>query len=133
MRQYDEIQNVNIFSLMLFILSITVVSAADLNDTDVDGQLIVNEGNYLEINENLSSQNHDNNELWGSDPGPGTFDDLQREINAAPKGFTLDLYRDYNGHYGSRIQLNKDLTIDGHGHKLNGLNEGGCSAFYSSS
>ena len=31
----------------------------------------------------------------------------------------LNLTRDYNGHKGSRIQLNKDLTIDGQGHTLN--------------
>ena len=65
--------------------------------------------------------------------GPGTFDNLQVEINKAPAGSVLHLYMDYNGHYGSRIQFNKDLTIDGHGHILNCLNQGGCSAFYSSS
>ena len=45
----------------------------------------------------------------------------------------MSLTRDYNGHKGSRIQLNKDLTIDGQGHTLNCLGESGCSAFYSSS
>ena len=64
---------------------------------------------------------------------PGTFDDLQLEINNVPAGSKLYLTRDYTGHYGSRIQFNKDLTIDAQGHTLDCLNEKGCSAFYSSS
>ncbi|WP_295615541.1 hypothetical protein [uncultured Methanobrevibacter sp.] len=63
----------------------------------------------------------------------GTFDDLQVEIDNATAGSILHLYRDYNGNYGSRIQFHKDLTIDGHGHTLDCLYQGGCSAFYSSS
>ena len=47
-------------------------------------------------------------------------------------GSVLKLSRDYNGAYGSRIQFNKDLTIDGQGHTLDCLNTE-CSAFYSSS
>ncbi|WP_407431518.1 hypothetical protein [Methanobrevibacter sp.] len=63
----------------------------------------------------------------------GTFDDLQLEINKAAKGSVLILNKDYNGHKGSRIDLSKDLTIDGQGHTLNCLGLDGCSAFYSSS
>ena len=66
-------------------------------------------------------------------PKPFSFDVLQGEIDKASSGSTLHLFFDYNGNYGSRIQFNKDLTIDGHGHTLNCLGEGGCSAFYSNS
>lgn len=59
----------------------------------------------------------------------GTFADLQKEINNAKYGSVLDLNRDYNANGGSTIQLDKDLTIDGHGHTLNC--EGICSAFHS--
>lgn len=68
----------------------------------------------------------------GDPSAPGTFDDLQVEINNAESGSILHLFRDYKGHYGSRIQFNKDLTINGHGHTLDCANEKGCSAFYSS-
>lgn len=67
----------------------------------------------------------------GDPSAPGTFDDLQVEINNAESGSVLHLHRDYKGKYGSRIQFNKDLTINGHGHTLDCSNEKGCSAFYS--
>ncbi|MBO7735420.1 MAG: hypothetical protein J6S67_22845, partial [Methanobrevibacter sp.] len=54
-------------------------------------------------------------------------------IDNATEGSVLNLTRDYNGAYGSRIQFNKNLTIDGQGHTLDCLGKGGCSAFYSKS
>lgn len=110
-------------SLLLLILPVATVSAADL---DVDADLVGNEGSFS-LN---SIEIQDSNELTTS---AGTFDDLQVEINNAPEDSVLNLTRDYDGHKGSRIQLNKDLTIDGQGHTLNCLGESGCSAFYSSS
>ena len=110
-------------SLLLLILSVATVSAADFdNDADLMGNEESFSLNSIEI--------QDSNELSTS---AGTFDDLQVEINNAPSDSVLNLTRDYNGHKGSRIQLNKDLTIDGQGHTLNCLGESGCSAFYSSS
>ena len=88
--------------MVLFVISIGAVSAADLNETT------------------LKSSNTQ-----------GTFDDLQVQINDASDNSVLDLNMDYAGHYGSRIQFNKNLTIDGHGHTLDCLKERGCSAFYS--
>ena len=110
-------------SLLLLILSVATVSAADLdNDADLMGNEESFSLNSIEI--------QDSNDLNTS---AGTFDDLQVEINNAPEGSVLNLTTDFNGHKGSRIQLNKDLTIDGQGHTLNCLGESGCSAFYSSS
>ena len=60
----------------------------------------------------------------------GTFSDLQKEIDNANYGSVLDLYRDYYANGGSTIELNKDLTIDGHGHTIDC--EKICSAFHSS-
>ncbi len=105
--------------MFLLIVSVAAVSAADLNESNIqtsNGESPV-----------ILSDNSDIN------PPPGTFDDLQVEINNALEGSVLDLTRDYKGHYGSRIIFNKNLTIDGHGHTLDCLNERGCSAFYSSS
>ena len=112
-----------IISILLLVLSVATVSASDLDDNYVTESLAVDD--LFEFSEIQYS-----NELAIS---PGTFDDLQVEINNALAGSVLNLTRDYNGAYGSRIQLNKDLTIDGKGHTLNCLNAEGCSAFYSSS
>ena len=69
-----------------------------------------------------------------SDPNlPGSFDDLQVEINNAKSGSVLHLHKDYNGKKGTVIQLNKDLTINGHGHTLDCLHLSDCSAFFSKS
>ena len=113
-------------SILLLILSVTAVSAADFDSnyvtesSDVDGSL------------NSDDSFLGSSKIQDEDDSTGTFDDLQIEINNAPTGSVLNLTRDYNGAYGSRIQFNKDLTIDGQGHALDCLNTE-CTAFYSSS
>ena len=103
-------------------MAVSAVSAADNATSDAvsvektTDEVVSVEENQVSLKENTNS---------------GTFDDLQTEINNAPAGSVLNLTRDYNGHSGSRIQFNKDLTIDGQGHTLDCLGEGGCSAFYS--
>ena len=99
------------FSIILICLSLSVVSASDLNDTNTFKEPISIPNNQI----------------------PGSFSDLQVEINNAPSGSVLDLYRDYDGKDNFQVQLNKDLTIDGHGHTLNCQGKTDCSAFYSSS
>ena len=145
-------KSVFFISLFLLILSVSAVSATDFNKTTVtesslhlDDSLVVNEHiNFLNSfkyeNANIDIENqsiNDSTKLLESENGTaissGTFDDLQVEINNSPSGSVLDLYRDYTGNYGSRIHFNKDLTIDGHGHTLDCLNQGGCSVFYSNS
>ena len=102
---------------VLFILSVSAVSAADLdNASSVDSTPAVEASSVVETNQT-----------------PGSFADLQLEINNAPAGSVLDLYRDYKGSSGSVINLNKDLTIDGHGHTIDCLNAEGCHGFYSTS
>ena len=67
-------------------------------------------------------------------PGPKfSFDDLQAEINKAAAESTLTLHCDYKGKENSRIQLNKDLTIEGNGYTIDCAGQSGCSAFYSNS
>lgn len=63
---------------------------------------------------------------------PGSFDELQAEIDNAADGSILILTKDYEGDRYSFIQLDKNLIIDGQGHTIDCLNEVGCSAFYSS-
>lgn len=124
----------------MLILSVSAISATDLNDTSTDSPIVA--GDCSNKMESFDSSNIINQQDVHSlaiitldekekTTSPGTFDDLQVEINNAPEGSILYLFRDYNGAYGSRIQFNKDLTIDGNNHTLNCLNNDGCSAFYS--
>ena len=104
---------------MIFLLSLTCVSAMDYNNESGTVLTSLNDNNVY-------------GEIYGVG-STGTFDDLQSEIDNAPEGSVLYLTRDYNGASDSRIQLNKDLTIDGQGYVLDCLHETGCSAFYSNS
>ena len=110
------------FSMIVFIISVSAVSAADLNNDSLSGPSDIGDYNHL------CSDNDD-----GISQTPGSFADLQLEIDNAPAGSVLDLYRDYKGSAGSKINVNKDLTIDGHGHTIDCLNAEGCHGFYSSS
>ena len=110
-------------SIIFIILSVTTVSAADLNDSSC-----IYDASF-ESNQVLASYN----DTGLNDLNPGTFADLQREINSAPSGSVLDLCRDYNGQKDCRINLNKDLTIDGHGHSIDCSSKDKSCAFYSES
>ena len=113
------------FSLFL---SFGCVCATDGNNTDKEFSL-----GSLEIpslDKNLSVHVLGDDDSVYEPIQRGTFADLQKEINDAKYGAVLDLNRDYHANGGSTIQLNKDLTIDGHGHTLDC--EKVCSAFHSS-
>lgn len=73
-----DLKRILIISLLLFILSLTAVSATDLNDTQVTESSHADAS--LAINENVNTEDLTN------DTSPGTFDDLQLEINNAPAG-----------------------------------------------
>ena len=128
-------KKVFIFSLILFILSVSVVSAADLNDTHGvelscggDNSLAIEHSNS-ESADILDSEIVVNEQIQAT--SPGTFNDLQAEIDKAREGSVLDLYRDYNGCEDAVVHLDKDLIIDGHGHTINGKNAEGCVPFKS--
>ena len=53
-----------------------------------------------------------------------SFDDLKSKINGTPAGSTLDLYDDFTNLGGHVLMINKDLTIDGHGHTLDAHQHG---------
>ena len=113
------------FSVLL--VGVSSVCAHDLgNITNLNNNDIGNNPIIDDENNSLEIQNANNLSATS------TFDDLQAEINNATEGSVLNLTRDYNGVYGSRIQFNKNLTIDGQGHTLDCLNAE-CSAFYSNS
>ena len=117
-------------SILLLFLSVAAVSAADLDNNYVTESS--NTGDSLVIGDSvIGSGEIQNSEILSE--SAGTFADLQKEINNAAPGSVLILNRSYCGAYGSRIQLNKDLTIDGQGNTLDCLKAGGCSVFYSNS
>ena len=97
--------------LIVFLFSIVCVSASDVNDTLAGADEI----QVLEANE--TSQDV----LSSTDDG--TFSSLQSKINNASSGSTITLDRDYS--YDENLKSNgiiidKDLTINGNGHKLDG-------------
>ena len=136
-------KNIILCFLMVFSVLLVGVSGVCAQDTnnitdlnnngDIGNNPIIDDGN-----ESLEIQNANNLTAVGTfdnlrvEIAVGTFDNLQVVIDKAPEGSVLNLTRDYNGAYGSRIQFNKNLTIDGQGHTLDCLNTE-CSAFYSNS
>ena len=110
-----------IVSAILLILSISAISAADLNETS---HQTLNVDNSTSISTNVNVDTSDNETMC-----PGTFEDLQKEVDNAPAKSVLHLYKDYYGEDGAKIQINKDLVIDGHGHTIDCI--GKCFAFYS--
>ena len=99
------ILNIIIISILLLVFSVAAVSA-----NEIDNSYVTESSDSLSTGDSFlgSSEIQDSNCLAAS---TGSFDDLQVEINNAPSGSVLNLTRDYNGAYGSRIQFNKDLTI----------------------
>ena len=99
----------------------------NVQSDDENLQLISEEKNDDVLNSmdediELSDSNFNDSQL-GAD-SPGTFADLQAEINNAPAGSVLHLTRDYEGAEDTVVKLNKDLTIDGNGHTID------CIVFY---
>ena len=85
--------------LMVFVLISLSISSVCAGDAD---------NATIQAIDDFSSTNYVIGQLESdSSNGTGTFDDLQVEINDAPEGSVLNLTRDYNGAYGSRIQFNK--------------------------
>lgn len=119
------------FSLMLCFLLCGCVVASDVNDTIITN----NEGNeQISVNEEYAV-NYENDEnqaveavddLLG-DEDNGTFTALQLKVSLASSGSTINLSRDYkyNDEFkiSSGIFINKDLTINGNGHTIDGMNK----------
>lgn len=108
-------------SLLIILLSIANVSAADNDDTQISedsSQLLEQtEGDAL-----IAVSQEDTL----STSSKGTFTELQALINNTPEGSTINLDKDYSYDKGfdtKGIVINKNLTINGNGHTLNGLSK----------
>ena len=105
--------------LILFLFGIVCVSASDINETliaDEEPQIIE------QANDDIIESTQEN--VLGEDVG--TFTDLQDLIIASDKNSTITLDKDYaydEGFSTRGIVVNKNLTIDGNGHTLDGLSK----------
>lgn len=117
-----------VVSLILCILfSVSSVTAISVNETDslsdVNEQEIGIAIDEPEVAINNNSLITDADVLGGTDDG--TFTALQLKVYSAPEGSTINLYEDYafNDDFKitSGIFINKDLTINGNGHTIDGL------------
>ena len=93
-----------VICLVVFIVSVVAVSATeDINQTIIDDTLSVS------IDNELSAKD------------AGTFTALQEKINNAQAGSTITLNNDYlrdDSSDPNRIRIDKALTINGNGHKI---------------
>lgn len=112
-----------LFVLFLFIIIITTLSSVNASNLDEN---ITSEVNINEINSNIETIDNENNLLESSDDG--TFTALQNKINKATEGSAISLTNDYyynenykDGNIG--IYISKSLTINGNGHKIDGLGQ----------
>ena len=104
--------------LIIILISIVAVGAADTDNATIasesDPQLLEQDsGDNLGISQEPELSGNNN----------GNFSELQMRILLAPEGSTITLDKDYtynNEFITSGIIINKNLTIDGNGHTLNG-------------
>lgn len=103
--------------LLCIVCSLTAAAAADSANDTYETHSITNETQIKTTN--------DEDLLETS-----IFDDLQSQINGAKDKSVITLDKDYSASKDSKIVINKDLTIDGRGHTLDGKN-GQYSIIYS--
>ena len=110
-----KIKATMLIMILLAILTIGAVSAADGNETS---EALAVEDN-IELNaSDLEVMANDESDFLVGDPivvVPGTFADLQDEIDASSD--KLVLMKDYNGD-GNSISITKSFSINGAGHTL---------------
>lgn len=131
-----KIKNIVLIFIIGILFSVSVVSAADADSTNIIQSSDVDDGckviNNDECNANLmkfsafnavgkSSKIYYHNGL----------DQLQKEVNNAESNSTLYLNHDYKGNYNECVKINKNLTIDGQGHTIDCRNKFNCRAFES--
>ena len=107
--------------LIIFLFSITGIYAIDNSDAL---QTSDNSTQLLEETEEMEISSSDDDLLATEDDG--TFTALQKKIDESDEGSTITLTRDYTydeGFSTRGIVIDKDLTIDGNGHTINGLSK----------
>lgn len=103
--------------MILLCLSVSAVSATDLSDNQINGT-----SSFAEVH-NINSRVSPHNTYF--------LNELQEKIDNAPAGSVLDIYDDYDDYSCSGLSINKDLTIDGHGHTIDCLSKNRDSVIHS--
>ena len=114
------------------IFSVTSVVASDINDglanAENDTSLASDKNTFIvdsDIDDAKVSSNAENQPLEESNADDGTFTSLELKILTAAKGSTITLYKDYkyndNFKLTTGIFIDKDITIDGNGHTIDGM------------
>ena len=103
-----------------------ISSSEDGLDLSSD-KVLSSSGDGLVSNETVSSSNKKASlQADAIETDDGTFTALQKKIDRAARGSTITLDRDYkydDGFLTSGIIIDKDLTIDGQGHTLDGMSK----------
>lgn len=104
--------------LLLMLCSVSIVSAHDINET----QMAQSEVNEIPLANNVD-------DTLSADPEQGSFDDLKNSIDNVCDGSTLYPNTSYTATDDCEIKLDKTLTIDGQGNTIDC--NGKCRAFES--
>ena len=116
--------------LIIFLFSIASVSANEIDDvafTAEDNEIIaVDEDSSVENMDEILTESSQENVIEADAEDDGTFSALQKKINDAEEGTVITLDKDYTydeGFSKRGIRINKNLTINGNGHTLDGLSQ----------
>ena len=96
---------------------------------DIDGDINDGDSIIINITNDTSKNKYNDKPISNVKEASGSFKDLKSIIDLTPSGTTLYLSRDYKGSEDNQITVNKNLTIDGQGHTLDGNRA--CRIFYS--
>ena len=119
-----------IVCLIIFLFSIASVSANEIDDVAItaedNGIIAVDEDSSVENMDEILTESSQENVIEADGEDDGTFSALQKKINDAEEGAVITLDKDYTydeGFSKRGIRINKNLTINGNGHTLDGLSQ----------
>ena len=119
-----------IVCLIIFLFSIASVSANEIDDVAItaedNGIISVDEESSAENMDEILTESSQENVIEEEAEDDGTFSALQKKINDAEEGAVITLDKDYTydeGFSKRGIRINKNLTINGNGHTLDGLSQ----------
>lgn len=119
-----------IICIFICLFSIASVSANEIDDVAItmeDSEIIaVDDSNSIENLEESLAESSNENLIGDSSEDDGTFSALQKKIDDAEEGAVITLDKDYaydDGFSKRGIRINKNLTINGNGHTLDGLSQ----------
>ena len=116
--------------LIIFLFSIASVSANEIDDgtfaVDDNGIIAVDDESSVGNVDEILTESSQENVIEAEPEDDGTFTALQRKINDAEEEAIITLDKDYTydeGFSKRGIRINKNLTINGNGHTLDGLSQ----------